>query len=239
MKTENVHIFNLNGEDEFVQIQNKLKSKIDLCNIDESKIRICAGVDIAYWEDAGETFGACSIVVLDYNTTEVLEKVFSSGKIEVPYVAGFLAFRELPLIIEAAEKLSLEPDVFLFDGNGYLHYNHMGIATHSSFFLNKPTIGIAKSYLKINRVEFKMPANEVGAYTDIVIDGEIYGRALRTQKNVKPIFLSCGNYIDLESSYRIAMNLINNKSKLPIPVRLADLETHILRERFKEETAAQ
>lgn len=74
-----------------------------------------------------------------------------------------------------------------------------------------------------------MPENEVGAYTDILIDGEVYGRALRTRRDVKPIFLSCGNYIDLDSSYQITMSLINQESRLPIPVRLADLETHVLR----------
>lgn len=73
------------------------------------------------------------------------------------------------------------------------------------------------------------PENEVGAYTDIIIDGEVYGRALRTRRDVKPIFLSCGNNIDLESSYQITLSLLNQESRLPIPVRLADLETHVLR----------
>lgn len=83
----------------------------------------------------------------------------------------------------------------MFDGNGYLHYRHMGIATHASFFLNKPTIGVAKSYLKIQDVDFIMPENLKGSYTDIVINNEIYGRALRTRINVKPIFDSCGNWL--------------------------------------------
>nr|WP_266353313.1 endonuclease V [Gottschalkia acidurici] len=138
----------------------------------------------------------------------------------------------MPLIIESAKKLTICPDVFLFDGNGYLHYNHMGIATHASFFLNKPTIGIAKSYLKIKGKEFDMPVNEKGAFNDIIIGGEVYGRAVRTLKDVKPIFVSSDNYIDLDTSYKIAMSLINRESKLPIPVRLADLETHILRHKL-------
>ena len=111
--------------------------------------------------------------------------------------------------------------MFLFDGNGYLHYNHMGVATHAAFFLGKPTIGIAKTYLKIKGCDFVMPENEVGTYT-VIIDGEV-----RTRRDVKPIFLSCGNHIDLESSYQITMSLINQENRLPIPVRLADLETHI------------
>ncbi|NFQ01154.1 endonuclease V, partial [Clostridium sporogenes] len=62
---------------------------------------------------------------------------------------------------------------------------------------------------------------------------EIYGRVLRTRKTVKPIFISCGNYIDLDSSTEIVLNLINNESRLPIPTRLADLETHIKRRELR------
>jgi deoxyribonuclease V len=108
----------------------------------------------------------------------------------------------------------------------------MEIATHASFFLNNPTIGVAKSYLKIKVIDFMMPENQVGAYTDIVIDTEIYGRTLSTTKNVKPIFVSCENWIDLDTSTEIVMNCINKEIRLPIPVRLADLETHKVRKQL-------
>ncbi|GKX32073.1 hypothetical protein SH1V18_45530 [Vallitalea longa] len=74
-----------------------------------------------------------------------------------------------------------------------------------------------------------MPKNKKGSYTDIVINKEVYGRVLRTREGVKPIFISCGNYIDLETCTEIVLNLINNISRIPIPTRLADLETHISR----------
>ncbi|AFQ59468.1 endonuclease V [Bacillus subtilis subsp. subtilis] len=230
MKVFDVHKFDMKKEQDFLQVQFNLKNRINLSpTIHPDSINTCAGVDLAYWEQDGEPYGVCCIIVIDADTKEVIEKVHSMGRISVPYVSGFLAFRELPLIIEAAKKLETEPDVFLFDGNGYLHYNHMGVATHAAFFLGKPTIGIAKTYLKIKGCDFVTPEIEVGAYTDIIIDGEVYGRALRTRRDVKPIFLSCGNYIDLDSSYQITMSLINQESRLPIPVRLADLETHVLR----------
>ncbi|MBS5988015.1 endonuclease V [Clostridium sp.] len=230
MEIKEVHNFNIYEESEFIEIQNELKKKIMLKNtFNKYSIRLVAGVDLAYWEDGNKQYGTCCIVVIDYNTKEVVEKVNRVGEIEVPYIPGFLAFRELPLIIEASKKLVVEPDVFIFDGNGYLHFNHMGIATHASFFLNKPTIGVAKSYLKVNGVDFNIPENKVGSYTDIIINGEVYGRTLRTRKDVKPIFISCGNNVDLETSTEIVLNLINNESRLPIPTRLADLETHISR----------
>lgn len=230
MEIREIHNFNVYEESDFIKIQNELKKKIMLKNtFNKSAVRLVAGVDLAYWEEGNKQYGTCSIVVIDYNTKEVVEKVNSVGEIKVPYIPGFLAFRELPLVIETSKKLVVEPDIFMFDGNGYLHFNHMGIATHASFFLNKPTIGVAKSYLKINGTDFNMPENEEGSYTDIIINGEVYGRTFRTRKDVKPLFISCGNYIDLETSTEIVLNLINNESRLPIPTRLADLETHISR----------
>ncbi|ADL52982.1 endonuclease V [Clostridium cellulovorans] len=230
MEIKEVHNFNIYEESEFINIQNQLKKKISLKNtFSKNSIKLVAGVDLAYWEKENKQYGTCCIVVIDYNTKQVVEKVNSVGEIKVPYIPGFLAFRELPLVTEALKKLVVEPDIFIFDGNGYLHFNHMGIATHASFFLNKPTIGVAKSYLRVNEADFQMPQNEEGSFTDIIINGEVYGRVLRTREDVKPIFISCGNYIDLETSTEIVLNLINNESRLPIPVRLADLETHISR----------
>ncbi len=77
-----------------------------------------------------------------------------------------------------------------------------------------------------------MPENKKGSYEDIIINGEVYGRALRTRNDVKTIFVSCGNYIDLETSTEIVLNLINNKSRLPISVRLADLEIYTYKKHF-------
>lgn len=230
MQIKEVHNFDIYEESKFIDIQNDLKKKIMLKNtFNKNNIKLVAGVDLAYWEENNKQYGTCCIVVIDYNTKEVVEKVNSVGEIKVPYIPGFLAFRELPLVIEASKKLVSEPDIFIFDGNGYLHFNHMGIATHASFFLDKPTIGVAKSYLKIDGIDFDMPEDKEGAYTDIVIKEEVYGRVLRTKKAIKPIFISVGNYIDLETTMEIVLNLINNESRLPIPTRLADLETHVSR----------
>ncbi|SKC04452.1 Endonuclease V [Lysinibacillus sp. AC-3] len=118
------------------------------------------------------------------------------------------------------------PDLYMFDGNGYLHNRHMGIATHASFFLEKPTIGVAKTYYKIENTDFIMPKNIAGAFTDIVIAGVVYGRALRSRKDVKPIFVSCGNEIDLDTAINMTMHFIEKDSRLPIPTRYADLATH-------------
>jgi len=83
--------------------------------------------------------------------------------------------------------------------------------------------------LKVNGADFKMPENETGSYENITVEHEIYGRVLRSHKNVKPIFISCGNYIDLQTTTDVILSLINDESRVPIPVRLADLETKRMR----------
>ena len=222
----------MRSEAELAAEQNALRQKISLCDsFDVAALRTAAGVDLAYWNSGGEEFAVCCIVVIDMNTHEILEKQHVSGKIDVPYMPGFLAFRELPLVLKTAELLQNPPDLYFFDGNGYLHPRHMGIATHASFSLGRPTVGIAKTYFRVDRkTDYTEPENEPGSYTDIVIDGEVYGRALRTQKDVKPVFVSVGNHISLDTACALAMRLTDRESHIPIPTRLADLETHIARE---------
>jgi len=209
----------------FSEKQKELAEQIKLHSDSDLEIKLTAGVDLVYWEQEGEEYAVCCIIVSDFNTGEIIEKKCLSDKITIPYIAGYLSFRELPLILATYNLLEQNPDIILFDGNGYLHPRHMGIATHASFYLNKPTIGIAKSYLKIGGIDYTMPGNEAGDYTDIVIDNTVYGRALRTQSNIKPIFVSVGNGIDLDTSVKIIMALINKESRQPYPIRLADIET--------------
>lgn len=235
MNIDYIHDFNPKTEDELGALQNKLSSRIDLTTkFQVNKISYVAGVDLSYFEIKGEQYGTCCITVIDYKTKKFLKTVNSFGKVTFPYIAGYLAFRELPLFLDAVKKLSYEPDIFMFDGNGYLHYNHMGIATHASFFIQKPTIGVAKSYLKIKGTNYIMPEDNLFSYTNITIDNEIYGRVLRTRKGNKPIFVSCGNYIDLDTATNIVTSLIGKESKIPIPTRLADLETHQYRDYLKK-----
>jgi len=223
----------MSGEAEYVAIQNELKKGISLCDSFEvSALKTAAGVDLAYWKEDEEEYAVCCIVVIDIVTHKVIEKKHFSGRIEVPYMPGFLAFRELPLVLKTVELLETKPDIYVFDGNGYLHPRHMGIATHASFYLDKPTFGVAKSYFRVDkRTDYVEPENEAGSFTDIVIDGEVYGRALRTHRDVRPIFVSVGNHISLETACQLALMLTDQDSHVPVPTRLADLETHVEREK--------
>ncbi len=227
----------MDNEEKFLKIQNELKEKISLIdNFKKSEIKTVAGVDLAYWQDENKVEKAvCCIVVIDYKTHEVIEKKQFYGAIETPYIAGFLAFRELPLVLKTVELLESKPDIYVFDGNGYLHPRHMGIATHASFYLKTPTIGVAKSYFRVDKnIDYTEPENEDGSFTDIIIEEEVYGRTLKTHKDVKPVFLSVGNFISLETATKIIMSLVEKESHIPIPTRLADLETHTARNNLRQ-----
>ena len=123
-----------------------MRSQIDLTNrFIPSGIQYVAGVDLAYWKEGDKEYGVACIVVIDRKTMEVLEEVSYSDEIHVPYLPSYLAFRELPLIIEAVKLLGVIPDLYMFDGNGYLHPRNMGIATHASFYLNKRRLASLKT----------------------------------------------------------------------------------------------
>lgn len=219
-------------QEKFINQQNELRSKInikDAFNIDT--VRLIAGVDLAYWNDNNDQeYAVCCIVIIDKTTHKMIETKSYSDKIEVPYMPGFLAFRELPLVVKTAELLEHKPDLYMFDGNGYLHPRHMGIATYASFYLNAPTIGVAKTYYRVDKsLDYIEPDTCSGSYTDIVFNNEVYGRVLRTHDNVRPVFVSAGNYISLDTAVRFTMDMVGEESRLPIPTRLADLETHKMR----------
>ena len=189
-------------------------------------IRTIAGVDIAYWKEGETERAVCCIGVVETGTHTVSESAYSVGEIKFPYIPGCFAFRELPLVLETAARLSRRPDLYLFDGNGILHPRKMGLAAHASFYLHAPTAGIAKHCFRIEGAAYTMPDREAGAYTDIIQDGRVLGRIIRTHSDVKPVYASVGNYIDLETVTQLALQLTGKESHIPIPTRLADLETH-------------
>jgi len=207
--------------------QNQLAGQVELVNrVDVTTLGLVAGVDTAYWSDSdGVEHGVCSIVVVDYASHQVVRTVHASGVVTVPYRAGFLAFRELPLLEAAVAQLDVDVDLFMFDGNGQLHPRRMGIATHASFALGCPTIGVAKTYYRVGDDDFVAPADEPGAWTPVTIDGQVLGAAVRTRRGVKPVFVSCGNWIDLPTAITVTTALVEPTSRLPVPLRAADLDT--------------
>lgn len=141
-------------EEDYIKKQIELNSNIRCENtVNLSQVQTVAGVDLAYWKEEEQEYAVCCIVIINYNTFEVIERVSYADKIKVPYIPGCLAFREVPLFLETYKKVTMIPDVIFFDGNGYLHPRHMGLATHAGILIQKATVGIAKSYYKVGDVD--------------------------------------------------------------------------------------
>ncbi|KAM6240439.1 endonuclease V isoform 7-T7 [Spheniscus humboldti] len=110
------------------------------------------GVDLSYIK--GDDTGACaSLVVLSYPALEVLYEDCRMVAVSAQYVAGFLAFREVPFLVEAVRRLQQEepkltPQVLLVDGNGLLHPRGFGVACHLGVLTDLPCIGVAKNLLQ-------------------------------------------------------------------------------------------
>lgn len=221
-------------ESDCIHIQTELAMEIVQSSaLPLSAINTVAGVDLAYWREGDVERAVCCIAVIDCNTRRVIETQHLPGTVCFPYIPGCLAFRELPLVIRTAAKLSLWPDVFIFDGNGILHPRRMGLATHASFYLNTPTIGVAKRYFKIEGARLSPPDRLAGSYSDITNNSEILGRALRTHTDVRPVFVSVGNRMDIDTATALSLGLTDRESHIPLPTRCADLETHRWREEYK------
>jgi len=191
----------------------KLEDKIDVKNV-----KFVAGIDTTFLDPYKEpTLAISCIVVLNLEDFSVVETVFGQKEIDFPYIPTFLAFREIPSIMEAYQKLKSSPDVFILDGQGILHPRKMGIASHFGVITDTVSVGCGKSLLygKYTQLE-----NKPLAYSPVYADGEIKGYALRVKKNTNPIFVSPGNNISLNSSLYVIIKSINGY-KLPEPVRLA------------------
>ncbi|OQY10985.1 MAG: endonuclease V [Marinitoga sp. 4572_148] len=222
MKVINVHDFEKLTPKHCIEIQKSLIEKLDLKPFKKTP-EIVAGVDLSFLGD----LGIAIIVVID-KTFKLLELVYHYQKVEFPYIPGLLAFRELPVFLEAWKKIKIKPDLVFFDGQGIAHPRKMGIATHGSFFINLPTIGIAKSRLY---GIYDEPCSQKGCYSYLYDNRENkIGVVLRTRENIKPVFVSPGNYITIDESREITL-AYTSKYKIPEPTRLA----HMYSQKIKKE----
>lgn len=177
--------------------------------------RFIAGVDISAGSRQAQARGA--VVIFNYPELKLVEKVVVEGSLDFPYIPGLLSFREMPLVLEAFKRVRIAPDLVLVDGQGLAHPRRMGIACHLGLFLDRPTIGCAKSRLWGAHQE---PGEQPGERAWLVDNGEVIGAALRTRAGVKPVYVSVGHKIDLETAIFWVLNCLRGY-RLPEPTRLA------------------
>jgi deoxyribonuclease V len=186
------------------------------------KIRLVAGVDLAY---AGESaIGAAT--VLDYESLELVEQQTALCPARFPYVPTLLSFREIPPAVACIRKLKRQPDVFLVDGQGLAHPYRCGFASHLGLVLGKPTIGVAKSRL-IGE------STVIGSDVFLVDKGQVICAVITTKENVKPVYVSVGHLVSLETAVKIVKHCVL-RSRIPEPTLQAHKIATAERQRFSQ-----
>lgn len=195
-----------------VAIQEHLRS---LVRVEEPpQIRMAAGLDVAYRD--GDDLVAV-VTVLDVTTLSVVDSAVVRGEAEFPYVPGLFAFREAPPLLDALDELSVRPDVLVCDGQGLAHPRRFGLACHLGVLTDLPSIGVGKTAMG----RYEPPGEERGDWSPLQLDGEVVGRALRTQQGVKPVFVSIGHRFTLDAACDLVLRLAP-RYRLPETTRTAD-----------------
>jgi deoxyribonuclease V len=185
------------------------------------KLERIAGCDISFVL-GDKACAACA--VLDYKSLETLDQKTVRVRLTFPYIPTFLAFRELEGMLKAVEGVNA--DVFMVGAHGVAHPRRAGLACHLGVVLDRPTLGVAKSRLC---GEAPMPPNRRGARTLLKDGEEVIGAVLRTQPDLKPVYVSVGHKLSLETATKIALETARDH-RLPEPLRVAhELATKAMR----------
>jgi len=211
--------------------QSELRRRLVLSPLAEVP-RFVAGADACFAESSRKVI-ACALV-WDRQEKKLVEIVQAVRPLDVPYVPGFLSFREGPAVMEAIGKLSHPFGVICFDGQGYAHPRRCGLATHIGVTLDLPAIGCAKSRLIGT---FTEPPARAGAASPLTDKDEQIGIVLRTRAGVSPIFASIGHRVDLASVKRVLLACCT-RYRIPEPTRLADIEVAKMKKRMTADTTA-
>lgn len=214
-----MHFSELHGWDlssrEAIALQKRLAGRISLQEDLPPLLKTVAGVDVSY-QRHGELFFA-AVVVLCLPDLTVVEQVTACRRTTFPYVPGLLSFRELPVVLEAFRCLQQIPDAVLVDGQGIAHPRRLGLASHLGLWLDLPTVGCAKSRLC---GEHGIVGGQRGDRVPLLLDGDEIGAVLTTRSGVKPLYISPGHKISVQSAVQLSLQC-GGRYRLPEPTRLA------------------
>jgi len=130
------------------------------------------------------------------------------------------------------KKTGLSIDCILVDGNGILHCNACGCASHLGVLLDLPTIGCGKTIFAVDGInkaitdeikeDFRDNNKKKGAYYLLKgKSGKIWGAGLKSGKDSNdPLIVSIGHRISIESAIHIVDEC--SKTRVPEPIRFVD-----------------
>lgn len=184
--------------------------------------RLVAGVDVSYapQQREGASRAAAAYALVSAPQGDLVWSATAHGWVTFPYIPGYLAYRELPLLLEllamvrAARKLA---PLLLVDGNGLLHQRHAGIACHLGVLADCRTVGVGKSLL-CGRVDLRGMAPLESR--DVVHEQRIVAAAVRPRAGSRPIFVSPGHKADLPYAVAAASMLLH-AHRVPEPIARA------------------
>src|SRR6266496_4996887 len=214
MSNKQLHEWNLQ-QSEAIALQRELAKRV----IREDRLQELhhiGGVDMALNEESG--MARAAVVLLSYPALEIEERHVYEEPVRMPYIPGLLSFRELPCILGAFNLLKQQPDLVMVDGQGIAHPRRLGIASHLGLWLELPTIGCAKSILTGHH---RALSAEAGSWVPLIDKDETIGAVVRTRTHVKPMIISLGHRISLETSLRYVLACCQGY-RLPEPTRQAD-----------------
>lgn len=205
------------------RLQEELRRNVKIEPL-RKPIKYVAGADASYLED--RIIGV--VAVFSYEEMKLIEEAYSVDRVRFPYIPGLLSFREGPVLLRTFSKLSIKPDLILFDGHGICHPRRLGIASHIGVLLDLPTIGVAKSPLLGT---YKEPGSKKGEGSYIYVGEELAGLALRTKSHTKPLFISPGHLIDIEDSRKVVLECCKGY-RIPEPLRRSHMTSRLLKSRL-------
>ena len=207
-----LHNWNLTPE-EAIRVQKEFRERLVL-RWDDRPVSSIGGVDVSIKSE----FTRAAIVVLSYPELTPIEAAVEDAPLVFPYIPGLLAFREGPAVLVAWQKLQSKPDLLMFDGQGIAHPRGIGIASLMGLWLERPTIGVAKSRLYGLHSEVG-PAR--GDRVDLLDKNtNVIGSVLRTREKTNPLYISPGHLMDVEHATQFVIRCLAGY-RLPEPTRWA------------------
>src|SRR5512133_2401109 len=207
-----VHSWTLDPE-EAVQVQASLRDRLVL-SWDEREIHFVGGVDIGLTHENARA----AVVVFSFPELAPVESATAEVPLVFPYIPGLLAFREGPAFLAAWEKLQQKPDLVMFDGQGIAHPRGVGIAAQMGLWLDRPTIGVAKSRLYGQHAEVGPKRGDQAELLDQ--KGNVIGTVLRLREKTNPLYISPGHLIDVKHATDFVF-ACSAGYRLPEPTRWA------------------
>ncbi len=210
---KNIHSWEL-APREAIALQSRLRTRV-VTSDRLGTVRHVAGTDVGF-ENGGRVTRA-AVAILTFPALELADWAVIREPTRFPYVPGLLSFREIPALLVALSRLTVRPDLVICDGQGLAHPRRCGLASHLGLVAGWPTIGVAKSRLVGTCRE---PPQRRGAWTPLRDGGEIIGAVLRSRAHVKPIFVSIGHRVSLETAVAYTMACVT-RYRLPESTRWA------------------